>query len=350
MISVLGVAPIQENLGGQFPVDLITRRKVPTWKTCLLDPRLECRTASMWWMTIPHIAIISGCLLAGNNPNTLEGVVGKKTSNPPNLKYWIFELVYDSRYEPAWIWHRGRNKRIWAMRLQQTHHASASASKEWKEHMSIKFPDWLVIIGFAWVLIVIPSTLALLTSFYTPREGLSCRSMTFLAYMICQLCLILLWVWNILLTDLVFDSEERLVPRVKTSTLWYSWIWWFFATVFVSCATFLGIGGTMMQVIGVHRNCLCDIPITAWHRRYDDQSLVISTNSKDDIHRARSYWKGTGIAAVSFLTFVSFIGWWYQKRLRQDFKKLIKRIDEPTMVEMQPLNGNLHGVNSRGRG
>ena len=26
-------------------------------------------------MTIPHIAIVGGCLLAGNNPNTLEAIV-----------------------------------------------------------------------------------------------------------------------------------------------------------------------------------------------------------------------------------------------------------------------------------
>lgn len=29
----------------------------------------------MWYMIIPHISIVSGLLLAGNNPNTLEGVV-----------------------------------------------------------------------------------------------------------------------------------------------------------------------------------------------------------------------------------------------------------------------------------
>ena len=85
----------------------------------------------------------------------------------------------------------------------------------------------------------------------------------------------------------------------------------------------------MMQIMGVYRNCLCDIPITVWHQS-DNQSIVISTNSRDDFRRARTFWKGTGIAAVVFLTSASFVGWWYQKRLRQDFKKLIQRIDEPT--------------------
>jgi hypothetical protein len=28
-----------------------------------------------WWITIPHVAIVSGCLLAGNNPNTLQAIM-----------------------------------------------------------------------------------------------------------------------------------------------------------------------------------------------------------------------------------------------------------------------------------
>ena len=28
----------------------------------------------IWWMAIPHVAIIGACLLAGNNPNALEDI------------------------------------------------------------------------------------------------------------------------------------------------------------------------------------------------------------------------------------------------------------------------------------
>ena len=48
-----------------------------------------------------------------------------------------------------------------------------------------------------------------------------------------------------------------------------------------------------------------------------------------------------------FLTSVSFIGWWYQKRLRYQFKKLIERIDEPIREEMQLLNEHPNGVDQR---
>lgn len=302
----------------------------------------------MWWMTIPHIAIVSGLLLAGNNPNTLEGVVGKGTPSPSERIWYIFELVYESRYRPAWIWHRGRNKRIWAIRLQKTYHTTPF--DKLKDKIVLRPTVWFSIFGFAFGLIVIPSMLAFLTSFYTPRVGISCRSMTFLAYMLCQFCLILLWIWNILSTDLIRDGQQY-IQETKTNASWRAWVWYFLVTMIILCAVFTAIGGTMMQIIGVYRNCLCDIPITVWHKRYDaNQLLVISTNSKDDIHRARTFWKGTGITAVVFLTSVSFIGWWYQKRLRYQFKKLIERIDEPTREEMQSLNGHPNGVDRRGGG
>ena len=56
-------------------------------------------------MTIPHVAIVSSFLLAGNNPNILEGIVGLPTiEKKPSLKWHFLLLTYDSRYKPAWIW------------------------------------------------------------------------------------------------------------------------------------------------------------------------------------------------------------------------------------------------------
>ena len=40
-------------------------------------------------MTIPHIAVISGLLLAGNNPNTLEGITGRETIDSAPLKWKV---------------------------------------------------------------------------------------------------------------------------------------------------------------------------------------------------------------------------------------------------------------------
>ena len=290
-------------------------------------------------MTIPHIAIVSGLLLAGNNPNTLEAIVGKKTPQPSRREWGILELVYESRYRPAWIWNRGMNKRMWAKRLQKKYYDTRRDSL--KDKIEINAQVWFSkIFAPAFGLIVVPSILAFLTSFYTPRVGLSCRSMTFLVYMLCQLCLIVLWIWDIRSTELRIEGQQyRQIPKPKISVF----VWRVCVIAITLCAVFTGIGGTMMQIIGVYRNCLCDIPITVWHRRFENQLIVISTNSKDDIDRAKTYWKGTGITAVVFLTIVSYIGWWYQKRMRCEFRKLIEKIDDGTDRELQPLNGQPHG-------
>jgi hypothetical protein len=55
-------------------------------------------------MTIPHVAIVAGLLLGANNPNTLEGIVGKKYSEgKPYIG--IFELSYPSSYKTEWMWY-----------------------------------------------------------------------------------------------------------------------------------------------------------------------------------------------------------------------------------------------------
>jgi hypothetical protein len=77
-------------------------------------------------MILSHIAIISGLLLAGNNPNTLEGLLAHNIGsiediyfesehrNPLNA---IYELAYGNRYRPQWLWFRGRSKRQWIGRV-----------------------------------------------------------------------------------------------------------------------------------------------------------------------------------------------------------------------------------------
>ncbi|KAK0111593.1 hypothetical protein ONS95_001941 [Cadophora gregata] len=70
----------------------------------------------MWWMTIPHVAIISSLLLAGNNPSTFQSAVSTPTiKHPPT--FHLFALSFRSRYKTQWMWFRGRSKSIWLQRL-----------------------------------------------------------------------------------------------------------------------------------------------------------------------------------------------------------------------------------------
>ena len=282
-------------------------------------------------MTIPHIAIISGLLLACNNPNTFEGIVGKANAEPETPKWGFLSWVYDSRYHPAWIWDRGRSKKIWALRCC---HQGNKSPEGFHKAINMGIGGWATIVGFAALLIVVPSFLACLTAYHTPKVGMSCRSLTFLLYMLCQLWLIVLWIWNIESTSLdEYGAPDMPVTRSVwtrryNSANWQAYIW--YAQISIACgiSLFTSIGGTLMQIIGVFRNCLCAIPVTSWGRSRDATEFVISTNSAESIHNASTIWKGTGAAAIAFLCLMSLVGWWSQKRLRYQFKMLISHVDD----------------------
>jgi hypothetical protein len=84
----------------------------------------------------------------------------------------------------------------------------------------------------------------------------------------------------------------------------------------------------MMQIMGVYRNCLCEINVNTWLRGPTTAPLQISTNSAEDIQQASSYWIPRGGATSGFLEFVAYVAWWYQRRLRFRFTELVGRIDE----------------------
>ena len=284
-------------------------------------------------MVIPHIAIISGLLLAGNNPNILEGIVEGPTCKQQPAYLRIFALVYDSRYRPAWIWRRGRNKKIWIKRVCEGPDQHVPGSYE-RLKIDMKLGDWMVICNLAGFLILLPSLLALLTSFFTPRLGLSCRSMTFLTYMLGQYLLIVLWAWDIDSTHL----DHNGAPHTPVTRLpWGSrvglenrraYVWWPLVVVAGFCSVVIAIGGTIMQVMGVYRNCLCNVPVQYWRPSQWDTTFPVSTYSRDDIETAKIWWKFTGGTAIAFLGFIAFVGWWYQRRLRYQFKRLVNRLDE----------------------
>ena len=283
-------------------------------------------------MVIPHIAIISGLLLAGNNPNILEGIVERPTCEPQKAYLRLFALVYESRYIPAWIWHRGRSKKIWIERVcEGPNNNTPQVLKGLK--IKTKIDDWMVIYILAWFLIFIPSLLAFLTSFYTPTIGLSCRSMTFLTYVLCQSWLIALWAWDIESTHL----DDKGVPHTPVTRLRWgragvqsrqACVWWPLVVFGGICAACIAIGGTLMQIMGVFRNCLCNVPLKYWVPWPRDFSFVVSTNSAQDIESAKILWKCTGGSAIAFLGFIAFVGWWYQRRLKYQFKFLVDSLDK----------------------
>lgn len=160
----------------------------------------------MWYMIIPHLSIVSGLLLAGNNPNTSEGVVAHEFGDfedPEPFEdkhFWtkLFGLAYNSRYRSQWLWLRGRSKRKWVEKVLKTYELRPSAGQKGdfvldedmvalRKVTTLSIMGWGVVISLTLLLIGITFVLAFLTAFYTHQVGVSCRSLTLTVYTISQI-------------------------------------------------------------------------------------------------------------------------------------------------------------------
>jgi len=334
----------------------------------------------MWWMTIPHVAVVGGCLLAGNNPNTLEAIacgaiegwsqISPREKDPDEkpvhwiklLFCWVIALYkpfYTSVYRPVWMWERGRNKREWIRHVLDEHwnvinaevtltkrptwnwnaYLRSSASKvktvsrlsgdkapdeeaQTKEkdidNFDLDFFDWIELLSIDIILLLIPFVLAFLTSYYTPAIGLSCRTFTFLLYFCFQILLSIVWAWDFPHTQpSPLTTKAEWVPFIHRRPTIYCLLRGF---CFLG-SLFTAIIGTLMQILGVYRNCLCTIPMSAWGSR--DFMLPISTNTGDNIRYARHYWVNTAIASIVLLIVVCYVGWWYQRHWRYKFTNIL---------------------------
>ncbi len=349
-----------------------------------------------WWMTIPHVAIVSGCLLAGNNPNTLEVIVSSlpngpwEERDPPKSKFRkVYQPFYSSVYLPVEMWARGRTKRAWIDKLLDTYGPSFPStdvegngkhtkgkSKEGEFHLTLM--DWVVLVAITLSLMGLPFVLAFLTSYYTPAVGLSCRTLTFLLYFVFQICFGIVWVsdfffrfhrtQHIQWLPFAFREEvemnrdgngkekekaggekngsadvRKLVKRRNAPT-WFGLLLAFL----VLGSLFTTVVGTFLQILGVYRNCLCDIPIGRWYS--GDFTLAISTNTKDDIYFATKFWLPTGVASIILLIVVCYIGWWYQRHWRSQFRDVVQQLLYPELPkEPKPKaeTKNRRGRNAR---
>ena len=389
----------------------------------------------MWWMSIPHISIISGCLLAGNNPNTLEGIIAdpegfNTPASQPRLKRTnkiirafkrdILVESYESHFQPAWMWERGRSKREWVMTLYRAYgHEDPSQMKALRDKLRMDWESWTEISIIAFLLFSIPCGLGFLTSFFTPRVGIGCRSLTFLVYAIAQFCLLLLWIWRFTWRDYRWRERRRIwkeedkaererrnpekqrrgtasdeysqeTPMLPTSDVPYtrpregssafllppltatsppvqghppaspvpplmqrdgsnqsqqsygsyiapphmpdekkltagSVFFWTCLLITLGAAVFSAIGGTLMQIMGVYRNCLCSLGVPNWISKQG--VFHVSTDNRVHIYYAGAFWVPMGSVATAVLGIICYYGWWYQRKLRYKFTKLVEDLD-----------------------
>lgn len=149
----------------------------------------------IWWMNIVHVSAISGCLLASNNPNTAGAIVKRRREKvglqerldyanqrsemedkiQARLEAWSrLPLSYKARYEPVWMWTRGKSKAGWLRR-------TSAWKKPWfREHVEMTVPGWIFLVCVAFGLVLFPCALAFWVEYSTPTKGVGCRSLTIL--------------------------------------------------------------------------------------------------------------------------------------------------------------------------
>ncbi|EFW99500.1 hypothetical protein CMQ_7868 [Grosmannia clavigera kw1407] len=337
-----------------------------------------------WYMTIPHIAIVSGLLLAGNNPNILEGVLhmnGEYEEDNKIVLGFKYGLAFPSCYKVAWLWNRGHNKKNWLKTLVDTYlKQKRPNSKELdvdddmlqlQQRTTLSFLDWALLLFLTILLLSLPCVLALLTAYFTPVVGVSCRAITITMYLSAQIGQIILWLWAYAGPLAVIDvyglsffftggwldrngfyrpydvrwlaGNDGLAhnPIKLMRILWskgrgllcWQFLW--------NCLYYLGqwllggfgvlaaIGGTLMQLMGVYSADVCRVTTPNWSKNDIHRAdVLLSQNTAKMIRLSRSTWIPFASTAIGFMSAVSFVGWLYQRRMRNVFLKLATRIDD----------------------
>ncbi len=315
------------------------------------------------WMVIVHVAIISGCLLASNNPSMATAIVGlapddptpflcrAPTLLPPNgisgsrmrrFKLWLgleremhrirhlptFSPAYETRFQPVWLWDRGSNKVRWI-------HCSEEFQTDQSVKDCFKFTllDWVFyIILPTSVLIILPPVAGGVVAYKTPPVGFSCRSLSFVSYGFVQAFLMI-----IALMRYGFEGREIWEGHPSLRKFCRNMAFWF--SVLLTCmSAFTSIGGTLMQVMGVYRNCFCYVLSNywwdiLWYNQDRSPGIFVSTDTLKQRNSSQN-WVIMGSVATSFMALACYVGYWYQRLLRKRFIEEVESLfQEPTKLK-----------------
>ncbi|KAK1836425.1 hypothetical protein QBC39DRAFT_338076 [Podospora conica] len=322
---------------------------------------------AMTWTVIPHIALVCSMLLGCKNPFLWDAATATLQSSPtspapastlgdpsgnttpkgralqaPSKRQGFFRTtIYPSSYESesrcAWVWDRGIQKRNWICRYAERYplirdsvHNSVLADSLWRFITLTVSPTV--------ALIFVPVFLGAMISYTTPAVGLSCRSMTLLVYTCAQCSLIILWTVRMFrLTDT--GSNVATQGAATASPQWRDFVgnlaWLLALLLNILFAFFSGIMGTVFVFTNLYNNCLCAFPAKYWLTRWTDPKAVIylSSTSYEQIGNAKTYWTPVGIAGISLLVSMSWLGWWYSRHMKTQFKECVLAMDRVNKEE-----------------
>ena len=293
----------------------------------------------IWWMTVVHVSSVSGSLLASNNPSTAATIYGRArerlhrkdryqlaTERPEwedelQAKTETFSrlpLAYKARYEPVWMWTRGKNKAAW---LRGT--TAWTNDNEWfKMKMTLSGWSWILLTSVSYFLVLIPCALAFWLEYATPPVGLGCRALTVLIYALTQFVFVILSAWSHFkaVHEQAYWERHSWLDRLRRK-----WIGIFVALFFLIPAligsAFTTFAGTLMQITGIYQNCLCAATFPP------HSTVTLSSDTKED-RDAAWVWVPAGYSALAILLFVTYFGWWCQRFLRDEFMERVRALSD----------------------
>ncbi|KAG4284466.1 hypothetical protein FPRO06_08845 [Fusarium proliferatum] len=264
------------------------------------------------WMIIVHVAIVNGFLLASNNPSPVTMLIGRPLSTRKPLRRTIFPPIYDGILQPVFMWRRGVNKMEWLEKSR----AWRRGSQEFMSDVRIKKRDYLGWIILPTIILVsLPPAAGAVVAWQTPPRGWGCRSLSLVTYAGFQM----------VLTPLYFIITRK----AKRKTMMHRVIHWLCVVVFsitILLALFTSIATTLMQIIGVFRNCFCYVNSGMW-LNLNNAVVNVASDTKDR-RNSSDGWIVMGGVATGFMAACSFFGWWFQMNIRVSFEDAIKDIDD----------------------
>ena len=316
----------------------------------------EALAFGIWWMNIVHVAAISACLLASSNPST-AAAIGKKrkvtTSFEDRLRYageWSemedriqarlealsrLPLCYRARYEPVWMWTRGKSKAGW---LRET---EAWKQSWFRKKIELTIQDWVALTFFAYLLVLLPGALAFWIVYTTHPRGIGCRALTILVYTGAQLAFVVLSAWSHfkVARDEQYWRRHTWLDRLRRKWVGIAVAILLLLPAWIS-AVFTTIAGTLMELSGIYENCLCES--TGYWTFGSNSTVSLATDTAQD-RDSSWHWKVAGYIALSFLSFVTYLAWWCQRYLREKFVDCVKHlVAPPESTALLDINEHAH--------
>ncbi|KAF2794989.1 hypothetical protein K505DRAFT_336444 [Melanomma pulvis-pyrius CBS 109.77] len=275
----------------------------------------------LWYGVVVIVAIVSSSVLGVDNPASLEAVFsenvptnldpnGPRTSNPLPVRTHTHPYhFHDSHFHTVWMWKRARVFQEWTKYFPLDPLIGSKINS-----VTPRIVSGLL----ASILVALPCAGACWISYQTPEIGFGCRSVAHLIYATSQMVLIGAW-WTYYSSGFRIRETHHQQRLTLTSIPTYA-----ISAVAVLAAVVSAIGGTIMQLVGVFRNCLCKASLQYLLPKNRWQGTVNLANDTQAHRDHAKWWIIVGSIGVGFIGLVSLVGWGYQARIRSRCRRIIE--------------------------